>query len=167
MFFRKSRLIKKLRADVARLTEENEQLKTEVFADPSKDVDDLPDLELLENRLLLKDRLDFCEELRTVLNNQCDFEKMYESAITGRLHRAMIGDFEILGLDVKSALRSGENVYYPTLTECTCPDFQTRGGVCKHMLYLAYTLGILQLGRSQVEAALKKIARTTRYPRQK
>lgn len=50
-------------------------------------------------------------------------------------------------VQVKIATTSGQGEYTTSLTECTCNDFKfnrKRQTPCKHMMYLAFSLGVLQ-----------------------
>lgn len=42
------------------------------------------------------------------------------------------------------ASSSGNDRYYTTLSDCSCPDFQKRHLPCKHMYYLADKCGVLE-----------------------
>lgn len=71
-----------------------------------------------------------------------------------RFFRALLQDFEIENLvinrvgekhNIKMRLKSGKNKYTTTLTTCSCRDFYKVDGqkVCKHMYFLAITLGLI------------------------
>ena len=71
-----------------------------------------------------------------------------------RFFRALLQDFEILRLEIKRGngkhditmeIKSDKNTYTTTLTTCTCGDHYNYNGhkVCKHMYFLALTLGLI------------------------
>ncbi len=44
---------------------------------------------------------------------------------------------------------SSKEIYRTTLTECSCSDHRFRDRPCKHMLYLAFILGLLQINQKE------------------
>lgn len=46
-------------------------------------------------------------------------------------------------IDIQTIVSSNGNEYTVTLDSCTCPDFAYRKKPCKHMIRLAYELGVL------------------------
>ena len=85
---------------------------------------------------------------------------MYKKIIDGKLNNAFKTDLSIDRLyPIKANVRSGDHLYTNvTLSSCSCKDFEFgHGDPCKHMLFLAYNLGILQIAREEQEKAFKKI----------
>ena len=83
------------------------------------------------------------------LTNLCNV-----SEANDRFFRALLHDFEIQSLTVTKEnkkhnitmeIKSGDNTYITTLTDCTCKDFYNYNGqkVCKHMYFLAITIGLI------------------------
>ena len=74
--------------------------------------------------------------------------------------KAFESDFEILDISkIAINLRSGQRVYENvTLSSCPCEDLKfSHAKPCKHMLFLAYNLGILQLARKEQAATFARI----------
>ena len=84
-----------------------------------------------------------------------DLSKFFKSVSTGRLDNAFISDIRINSIDalnIKAKIKSNGNEYTTTLTSCTCPDYKFNGvSVCKHMLFLMYSMGFLQLQEDKLE----------------
>lgn len=91
------------------------------------------------------------------LEKHCNIQEMYNSIISGRLNNAFESNLSFTDLKITCTVRS-ENKYYKTsLSECNCIDYQTRHSPCKHMLFLAYNLGILQINRKYGENAADEV----------
>lgn len=71
----------------------------------------------------------------------------YSSIRNFRLLNAFNTPLSIISYNNISAdIRSADATYYGvTLTECTCEDFRRRHMPCKHMIFLAYSFGLLDL----------------------
>lgn len=69
---------------------------------------------------------------------------------------------EIRELKFEARIKSSANeeIYYTTLDSCTCKDFKfnRKGKPCKHILYLAYIIGLLQVNQKLEEPSIQKIA---------
>ena len=71
-----------------------------------------------------------------------------DSIKSGRLNNAIKSHLMIVDkVDMSATIQSDNNTYYTTLHSCTCPDHKRRGVVCKHMLFLSYTSGLLLLNK--------------------
>lgn len=103
-------------------------------------------------------------ELVTPFNKLCDLDSYNKSILNGRLNNAFNAELLIKEINISAEIQSAENEYHVTLTGCTCKDFQCRKEPCKHMLYLAYLLGLLQIDQKQSMAATKLIS-TLKYLR--
>ncbi len=70
------------------------------------------------------------------------FSSQVDPSIAKRILSALSGDISIKGVPVCQAkiLGSRGEVYQTSLTSCTCEDFRHRGGPCKHMLHLLFSL---------------------------
>ena len=74
-----------------------------------------------------------------------DFE---ESIASGRLNNAFKSHLMIIDkINMEAKIKSDKDTYKTTLHSCTCPDFTYRHNVCKHMLFLSYTSGLLLLNK--------------------
>lgn len=82
--------------------------------------------------------------------------KLLEGIEIGRLHNYFdnandyyFTDFSVI-VHNKQPKKNDTSPYKTTLTSCGCYDFRKRGvPACKHMLFLAYSLGILQIYREK------------------
>lgn len=79
-----------------------------------------------------------------------DIKAMLDRVPTGRLDRALQSNATIENFSAQITSSDSDKVYTVTLKSCTCPDYvgvapYTRRNhlPCKHMLLLAYTIGIL------------------------
>ncbi|MBQ2735526.1 MAG: hypothetical protein IJF33_06805 [Clostridia bacterium] len=90
-----------------------------------------------------------CDQLREKFSE--DIPKMLDSVITGRLNNAFDSNLSIKEFSAQIPSSDSSETYTVTLTSCTCKDRGTRHAPCKHMLYLAYTLGVLQLNQSETQ----------------
>ena len=74
-----------------------------------------------------------------------DFE---DSIKSGRLNNAFKSHLMIIDkINMEAKIQSDNDTYYTTLRSCSCPDRKNRGVVCKHMLFLSYTSGLLLLNK--------------------
>ena len=82
------------------------------------------------------------------------FPNLLEGIKKGRLHNSLTEykDFCFKDLNVSAVIHSRdtktkkENSYRVSLLECNCPDYKiNKVPACKHMLFLALSLGILQV----------------------
>ena len=102
------------------------------------------------------EKIQFTPELLSSLETLYDVSAFQSSIIKGRLNNAFQNPPIISKLSLSVKMTSNSSVYDVSLTECSCKDFATRKSPCKHMLYLAYLLGILQFNKKlQNEASIK------------
>ena len=82
--------------------------------------------------------------------------KLIDGTKLGKLHKSfdVDRDFYFTDINVTAEMLSRdidtkeEKCYTVTLSDCTCPDFKiNKVPACKHMLFLARTLGVLQIHR--------------------
>lgn len=74
-----------------------------------------------------------------------DFKESIES---GRLNNAFNSNLMILDkLEISAKIKSDKQTYNTTLHSCDCYDRKYRGVVCKHILFLSYTSGLLLLNK--------------------
>ncbi len=100
----------------------------------------------------------YSSNLKKQLDKQCNFSSMYESVLNGRLINAFDSNLSFSNLNVSADIQSDDHCYQNvTLLKCSCKDFQIHKVPCKHMLFLAYDLGILQSGKDAYEESLKKL----------
>ncbi len=115
-------------------------------------------------------RIEVCDDLKTQFDKQCQYSLMYKRILDGKLSKVFETDLEIAGLSQISAdIRSGDHVYKNvTLNSCPCDDFKfSHFQPCKHMLYLAYNLGVLQIARVEQKATFEKVQRMVEDTKQK
>ena len=83
-----------------------------------------------------------------------DFE---ESIASGRLTNAFKSHLMVVDkINMEAKIKSDNDTYITTLNSCTCPDYTYRHNVCKHMLFLSYTSGLLLLNKEVAEQLRKK-----------
>ena len=103
--------------------------------------------------------------LRAVIAENISIRELYDSVMDGRLRNAFNTELSIRKIDVTASIKSTENVYTVTPCSCTCPDFEKRGKPCKHMLFLAYSLGVLQAYPEHIDEAMEKLAKIPKRDR--
>lgn len=82
------------------------------------------------------------------LANQYNAKNVIESIDNNRLSGAFNTNMSVKSLTVFSTIYSeSKNQYTTTLTSCTCKDFEIHHKPCKHMLFLAYNIGLLQINQ--------------------
>lgn len=75
-------------------------------------------------------------------------EDFKESIESGRLNNAFNSHLMILDkFEISAKIKSDKRTYNTTLHTCDCHDRKYRGVVCKHMLFLSYTSGLLLLNK--------------------
>ena len=83
-----------------------------------------------------------------------DLDSLYEGIENGRLINSLEDNLSIKKLDITavipSATQPGE-VYTTTITNCGCKDRKNNHFPCKHSLFLAYSLGVLQMYPTYIE----------------
>lgn len=99
-------------------------------------------------------------ELVAPFNKLCDLDSYNKSILNGRLNNAFNAQLLIKEINISAEIQSAGNKYRVTLDGCTCKDFQYKKEPCKHMLYLAYLLGLLQIDQKQKSAVLDKLVCT-------
>lgn len=72
--------------------------------------------------------------------------------------RSLSEPMQITGISqIKCSFRSQSgNTYTTTLDSCTCPDFQYRHGICKHMLLLAIRLRTFSFSTTRFQSLVEK-----------
>lgn len=75
------------------------------------------------------------------LQNQSDY---VDAFLTERGYKALTEKIIFSDIQCKTRSESG-NTYITSLTSCTCPDFQSRKGICKHMIALAIKVGMVNI----------------------
>ncbi|MBR2388150.1 MAG: SWIM zinc finger family protein [Clostridia bacterium] len=161
---------KKLRKEIEEANRYKEDLKKkqEQLADKEKEYQNLTEF----HQAFDQEKLDFykamgmfdrerslaLKHLKSNIKEQYNIDAFFESIIRGRLYNADRTDLEIIDLDVNTTMRSGNHSFEVSLAKCGCSDFQRHPGKpCKHMLYLAYSLGIMQLYPEMHDKTLKNI----------
>lgn len=101
----------------------------------------------------------FEKEIEPALDKK--YTKLISGIKMGRLHNCIsqkdlysLSDLEISATIHKKGAAKDEVPYHTTLSSCDCRDFKYNlVPACKHMLFLAYSLGILQFYRERHQAA--------------
>ena len=83
--------------------------------------------------------------------------EFYERVSDKRFHRAL---FENIGffshVSISAQIHSDLTSFYKTsLADCNCPDFRKTNRPCKHMLYLAFHVGVLSIKKDLFEKSMK------------
>lgn len=136
-----------------------------------------PTISISQSELLARQRIAFNEEkaifekqqkeatriyqealnnLNFVFFNTYDVGQNLERVVDGRLINAFDSNLSFMHFDVDALVRSihkdgTEKIYSTTLSQCDCDDFKSNQKPCKHMLFLAYHVGALQINRVECE----------------
>ena len=95
------------------------------------------------------------EQLRQIFSASHNLNNLLERVKDGRLNNAFGTNVSFVDIQISAKVLSSnealQKTYTVTLFNCTCPAY-TKGNPqrlpCKHMVYLAYSLGILQIDRA-------------------
>lgn len=152
--------IKKLRSEVQKSAEYNQTLQKdfwrvcnrveELESDPAKRI---PEARVTENEPYQKT----LENLQFVFYDQYDISKMLDAVVEGRLNNAFGANLSFAHIDVEAFIQSihedgTQQTYKVSLSECDCEYFIKRHLPCKHMLFLAYSLAVLQVNSEKLAA---------------
>ena len=82
----------------------------------------------------------------------------YERIKDKRFHRSVTEDIQFISsVRISATLRSESGAYHNTsLTQCSCTDYGRTKRPCKHMLFLAYHVGVLSVRRDLLEQSMKE-----------
>lgn len=88
----------------------------------------------------------------------------YERVKDKRFHRAMFEDISFLTrVSIKATVTSESGAIQDTsLTGCSCPDFHKTQQPCKHMMFLAYHVGVLSIRKDLFEKSMRTYFETYR-----
>lgn len=156
-----NRKVYRLQAELEEATNQLEALEeTPINVEEfKKQVQSLSD-DLQTARILYKEGL---EQLRNVFSpKNIPLNHLLERVNDGKLNSAFGTGVEFTNIeiiaDAPPSNKNSTGSYLVTLFDCTCPAYtkgKEKGLPCKHMLYLAYELGILQIDREQCHANFK------------
>ncbi len=99
--------------------------------------------------------LSYSNDFLSAFAPQCDIAELHQSIMEGKLLKAFEYTPEITNVKIQALVKSPNDIYTTTLTNCTCKDFHFRNHPCKHMLYLYYTLGMLKIDQPLQEEATR------------
>lgn len=90
-------------------------------------------------------------------SNQYPIDSFLNSIYIGRYINALQSDMFIEDqINVTATIHSKEHCYTTTLSSCTCEDFTYRKIPCKHMIYLAQTIGTLYINSKETSKKIDK-----------
>lgn len=100
------------------------------------------------------------KEIRSTFQKQYNLPNFFDRTTTKRLCTALSSDMSIQKLTMAADIRSGDHIHKNvTLEYCPCDDFDLNGGPCKHILFFAYSLGVLQNAPQEYTARLNLTVR--------
>lgn len=102
------------------------------------------------------DMLSYSNDLLLNIAPQCDIPELHQSILEGRLLKAFESTPIISNVKISALVKSPNGTYTTTLENCTCQDFHFRNHPCKHMLYLYYIIGMLQVDKPLIDEAVQK-----------
>lgn len=93
------------------------------------------------------------ESIMNICNANYDISALLNGILECRLENAFSTDLELQNLNISAEIKSGNELYKVTPNSCSCKDREahTKGFACKHQLFLAYNLGILQLNKDKAK----------------
>lgn len=98
--------------------------------------------------------LSYSNDLLLNIAPKCDIAELHQSIMEGRLLKAFESPPVISNVRISALVKSPNDTYTTTLTNCTCQDYHFRKHPCKHMLYLYYTLGMLKIDKPLQDEAI-------------
>ncbi len=110
----------------------------------------------------------FFRKTEKVLKNKYDFDRFFESAESGRLDSALADTVHMNSIEFYAEFEPHSDKtadkYETSLNGCTCKDykFSKDKKPCKHMLYLAYSIGALQLNAEKFEKTKGRLIKAVR-----
>lgn len=110
----------------------------------------------------------FFRKAEKVLKSKYDFDRFFESAESGRLDSALAETVRMNSIEFYAEFEPHSDptadIYQTTLNGCTCKDykFSKKKNPCKHMLYLAYSIGALQLNADKFEKTKGRLVKAVR-----
>lgn len=95
------------------------------------------------------------ENLQFIFYDQYDISKMLDAVAEGRLNNAFGSNLSFAHIDVEAFIQSihedgTQQTYKVSLSECDCEYFKKQHLPCKHMLFLAYSLAVLQVNSEKL-----------------
>ena len=90
-------------------------------------------------------------DVNELLSIHCDPKAIFKSIYNGAWNRVRETFLRVKVLHVDAVIDSGDKIYATTLDKCDCEDFLRKNRPCKHMIYLAYVIGYLQLNKDLIE----------------
>lgn len=96
-------------------------------------------------------------KVKETIEKYCDLDSFYKSIETGRLNNAISSELSLNDFVISAKVFSGDHHYNTTLNNCDCMDFKNRHMPCKHMLFLAYTVGALCLNKEKAVDTYREI----------
>ena len=129
------------KSQVDKLVLENTRLRSELHSIKEENNKNKRDLEA--EKILYEKSLN---KINAMIPEQYNVSEWIERIQAGRLINAVNSNLSIKNLSVTADILSEDIIYRgTTLTYCSCQDHKFTHKPCKHMLYLAYTLSVLQL----------------------
>lgn len=110
----------------------------------------------------------FFRKTEKVLKNKYDFDRFFESAESGRFDSALADTIQMKSIEFYAEFEPHSDptadIYETTLNGCTCKDYKfgKEKRPCKHMLYLAYSVGALQLNTEKFEKTKGRLIKAVR-----
>jgi len=107
----------------------------------------------------------FFRKAEKVLKNKYDFDRFFESAESGRLDSALAETVHMNSIEFYAEFEPHSDKttdkYETSLNGCTCKDYKSSRDKkpCKHMLYLAYSIGALQLNADKFERSKGRLVK--------
>lgn len=111
-----------------------------------------------ETKKEIKSAFSFHPELVTPFLEGLNEGDYYNSIMQGVLQHAFENPPRVVKIDIYAKIHSAtsDRIYRTTLNECSCPDNGCRHRPCKHMLYLAYLLGLLQINQKDRDSIVRE-----------
>lgn len=104
----------------------------------------------------------FHRELTEPLLKKIDKHSYYKSIYDAVLQHAFDNPPRIKNVEIRALIHSAttDKIYSTSLLDCTCQDHKRRHRPCKHMLYLAYLLGLLQINQKDSDLVVCNLSTT-------
>ena len=90
------------------------------------------------------------QAIRQTFRSEYNVNSFFDSITANRLNNAFKSKLVLEDLEFSAKIHSGTEIYDTTLNRCNCNSFLNKRTMpCKHMIYLAYSLGLLQFNENE------------------
>lgn len=142
--------------EIARYKELNKQLEEKI---KNSIFDYVSAKKELKNIATHEIRDKFFLPTKKLLDKEYNLNEMYLSSASGRLGESLTSNLQIENYSLSATIKkvnrfstSYSEIHHTSLRECDCNEFKNTRTPCKHIIFLAYTHGILQTNQENCKS---------------